>query len=189
MLRTTIQYVRSPEVTAREFKNAVTGANAAAVKFWYENYAPGHFEAEAANKYGYQPRKGQGEDAYVPGKRGIVLAGGRSKYGSSRVVPNPKYYFQKQRQGFGTVADVRTGASRDAAKSAFKISSTSTGARGVFTLLPRYFYQYRKDYDAPDKAKELVTVLDAEVQAMAKFHEKFVEMNIESIKQAETVAA
>lgn len=48
-----------------------------------------------------------------------------------------------------------------------RISSTSKGVRVNMTG-PRYLYQYRKDFNQPDKAAELTAVTETETETMAK---------------------
>lgn len=190
MLRGVIQYVRSPEETAKQFPPAVAKANADAVKAWHERYVAGHFTEEAFSKYGYEARKGQNEPPFV---EQTFQVGRLIKHSITRTIKNPKYFWLKYRQGFGSVADVRTGAFKQAAISGpFKITSTSASGRGVFMGLPNYVYQWRERTEGGhvDKASELIAITDPEIQELAKAYEASIAASIEADKtRSEFIAA
>ena len=162
ILRGLITYTRSPELTAKQMRPALEEANKAAVIFWHVNYLPGHFTVEGGRKYGYKPRSGEGES-------NLVYSKSTNPRYAGRLVSNRKYYWTKWRKKKTHDPLVFTGSSKESATRAIRVTATAKSGRGVM-LLPKYFYQYRKDLNQPDKAAELVKVVTAEVAEMAKVH-------------------
>lgn len=190
MLRGVIQYVRSPEETAKAFKPAVAKANADAVAAWHDRYVAGHFTEEAFSKYGYTTRKGQNEPEWVQRtfKIGKII-----KKEITRTVRNDGYWWVKLRKFHERTPLVLTGDSMEAAiNGAFKISSTSASGHGVFMGLPQSFYQWRERTGGGhiDKAAELLAITEDEITELGKVHQASIEASIEADKvRSEFIAA
>ena len=86
---------------ARAADAVLEGVEAAAGLF-DRDFLPDHFADGAATRYGFTKRSGEGEPArvYRDGGEGgqLVKRGGVVR----RLISNPRYYWQKQRRGFGT---------------------------------------------------------------------------------------
>jgi hypothetical protein len=150
---------------------------------------PAHFTVPGGRKYAYQPRSGDNEPPRLPrGKPG--------KYGQS-TRSNPHYSWRKAREKGHRKPLVWSGASEAAARSAVKISSRKQrgGADGrvqataVMPNLPKYFYQRRKDHNAPDKPSELTRVLPAEEQQFARTTERVAMAHMMAPARAATIRA
>ena len=154
MIRGTIQYQRSPAATAKLFRAAMAVGNGAAVEHWNEKFRPLHFTVQGGRRYGYKPRKGDDEPPRL-----LMRAGGRT-------IANPHYSWRKRRQMRHNKPLVWSGRSELLSK-AMRVTSSSRRGVGAFVALPKYFYQYRKDLNQPDKAAELVTTVHDEVEELA----------------------
>src|SRR4051812_42575258 len=97
-LRTTIQYVRSPEYHARQLDDGARAANTAAVESWHQRFLPLHFTEGAFARYNYQKRSGQGEPAFIYTQKpiGSELQGGNL---ARRLIRNRKYWWRKKNSG------------------------------------------------------------------------------------------
>ena len=145
--------------------DAVRLGTEAAVTEWHADIMPEHFTVAGGKKYAYQPRKGDNEPPRILRSSG-KLAG--------RTVRNNAYSWEKRRRFGHNKPLVYTGASEQDAKSAVKVSSRKkAGAAGVVEAsaampnLPKYFYQRRKDHNAPDKPAELTRALPEEERRLA----------------------
>lgn len=179
LMRTTITHTgATPDVLVREHNGLVKQANFATVAHWHATYMPGHFQVAAESQYGYRPRKGQNEPAMVPSTRP-----GRE----GRMMRNRGYWHRKRREKGHVRPLVWSGRSERAARQV-RISGTSKQARGVFTALPRYFYQYRTDIPGgtPDKAAELVTVAAHEVLDLVAQHQRALMEGIATLRATRT---
>ena len=65
------------------------------------------------------------------------------------------------------------------------ISGTAKKATGRLTG-PRYLYQYRKDYNQPDKADEITRTNQPEVQIFARRLDKKITKRVNAIKTTQT---
>jgi hypothetical protein len=161
----------SPAELAKELVSAVREGSEEAAALWDRDYLDDHFAPGAAEKYSYAKRSGEDEPAYVPSARGIVLAGGRTKYGDARVKPNPKYFHRKKREGFGTTALVRTGETRRVALSGGSVSSRVRGEfiEGVDAIpVPHEGFFKRARTSRVDKPAELTATVPAEEAILAR---------------------
>lgn len=172
-MRGSITYISPPDVKAKELRHAVKAGLEFCVLFWHRRIMPGHFTKAGGKKYGYQKRRGEDEPAWVPGKKGIVLAGGKTKYGKQRMVQNRKYFHRKLREKGHSDPLIWSGNSETLAKRSVRLVSNSKRAAAVMNL-PKYFYQYRKDLGTPNKAAELTTVTQDEVNKLSKLNDLFI---------------
>lgn len=160
---------------ARAPKRVVVQASQEALKataeHWHATYLLGHFTVEGGKKYGYQPRKGDNEPPRIP-RTGSNQH--RSRWGSTR--SNPHYSWRKRREKGHNKPLVWSGDSKTQAKQQVRLSTRVKRAGGEIVAtaamnLPKYFYQYRKDHNAPDKANELTRTTEVERAELAVFYE------------------
>jgi hypothetical protein len=160
--------VKAPtETMAARSKRALDKGTKAAtmdtVSFWHKKYLPGHFELSANAKYDYQPRAGDGEPPLLPG-----VQVGKGNVAIRKRQMNWKYSWMKRRKKGHNRPLVFTGASEQAAEQSIRVSSRKVAAeevirgQGVMDL-PKYFYQYRKDLNQPNKVDELLRTTADEV--------------------------
>lgn len=155
-LRGVVVYKNPPDVMAKELKPAAKEGLFTAVQYWHRTFLPRHFTVLGERLYKYKLRSGQDEPAMVP----------RGKHG--RMVLNQKYWHIKRRRKKHVRPLVWSGTLERTALSAIKISGSHKQARGVLSLVPRYAYQYRKDLNQPDKAAELTTTVQSEVDELGR---------------------
>ncbi|HEV7301606.1 MAG TPA: hypothetical protein VGN72_19735 [Tepidisphaeraceae bacterium] len=160
-VRGIIRYDRYPKLDRDLVNRAVSEGNEAAVERWHDEFQPLHFEESATRRYGYQKRSGSGEPPRVVRRKGKL---------ANVTVANPKYLWRKQREKGHTKPLVYSGRSEIAAKQ-MVITATARRGVGTFTALPKYFFQRRKDLRQPDKGAELITVIEYEVNDMARYAE------------------
>lgn len=159
MLHVTSTQSGGPRDTQKMIADAARDAAVDVVKYWHDRYLPEHFTVAGGKKYGYQPRKGDNEPPRVLRSKGKL---------ANRTVSNNAYSWQKRRKFGHNKPLVYTGASEQAAKAVVKLSSRIRKADGqvvgtaAMPALPKYFYQYRKDLKAPDKADELTRTTSSE---------------------------
>jgi hypothetical protein len=148
---------------------ALKSAAVATVEHWHETMMPKHFTVQGFDEYHYQLRKGQDEPNLIYSDNGRAVRMG--KYG--RLINNPKYYWFKWRYKGTHDPLVFTGESRDRAMRSIRTNATlvaGTTVRGSGVLdLPRYFYQYNKAQNAPDKADELFRTTSREEVALLNY--------------------
>ena len=180
MLRVVVHFSRPPGTNTAVFKEAQQAGMREMLEYWHEHYFDEHFKASAHRRYGYQPRFGSGEGPWLKKKVRDPRTGRERIY----TVRNDHYNWRKLREKGHMDPLVFSGDTHLIAGSAshFNISTTINTARGKFVGLPSYFYRYHKamvhtTYDAagnpvtmvrdqPDKAKELTTLIQPEVDRM-----------------------
>jgi hypothetical protein len=183
-----IEYKRSPAQVMRRAVEGVRLGLEAAAREWHEDIMPVHFTVAGGRRYAYQPRSGDNEPPRLPrGKPG--------KYGQS-TRSNPHYSWRKRREKGHNRPLVWSGDSEADARSAVKISSRKqrgtegrVQATAVMPNLPKYFYQRRKDLNAPDKPAELTRVLAEEEQRFARTAERVAMAHMMAPTQQATVRA
>jgi hypothetical protein len=172
MAKASVEYSGgSPAGVMKQLVAAAREGVEEAAGLWDRDMLDDHFEPGAAEKYGYEKRSGEDEPAYVPSARGIVLAGGKSKYGAGRVKQNPKYFHRKKREGFGTTALVRTGETKRMALSGGRVTSRVRGGvvEGVDAIpVPHDGFFKRSRTSKVDKPKELTSTTGAEEAVLAR---------------------
>lgn len=165
----------SPATVVKTVLKAAREGIEEAAGLWDRDMLDDHFADGAAEKYDYAKRSGEGEPAYVPSVRGIVLAGGKTKYGRNRVVQNKKYYHRKKREGFGTTPLVRTGETKRMALSGGRVSSRVRGdvVEGVDAIpVPGdHFFKKPSRASKVDKPRELTATTPAEEALLGRAFE------------------
>ena len=167
-VRARIEYVGDPVAQKRRFKRIVRDGLKATVRFWHEQFEARHFTRKGAQLYGYQPRAGDDE--------GPVDARGR---------PNWRYSWRKRKVKGHNRPLVWSGQSELRARGQLQISGNSKVARGRFRM-PKHFYQYRPNLNQPDKAAELLAVIQPEVMRMAHFQQKLVTRGLRAVRDRRT---
>jgi hypothetical protein len=168
VLRAKMTESPGPRIAKRLIQDAAAEAAKKTAEYWHEKYLPGHFTVEGGKKYGYQPRKGDDQAPYLLRPVGSM--------GFARRVRNNAYSWRKRRMFGHNKPLVFTGASEQAAKQQVRLStrfqrSTGTVVATAAMNLPTYFYQYRKDYNAPDKVAELLRVTTDEETDLQVFYQ------------------
>lgn len=163
----------------RTINAAVAAAAQATVELWHSQMLPVHFTEEGFDKYHYQLRKGQDEPSLIYSDNGRAVRMG--KYG--KLVNNPAYYWRKWRQQHTHAPLVWSGESKRRAEASVQLSTRRRDdvlSASAALDLPRYFYQYRKDLNQPDKFDELQrTTPDEEATLLSYFQHKM-EMEIDA---------
>lgn len=145
-------------------KSAATEAAEAVVSHWHERIMPDHFTVAGGKKYGYAPRRGDNEPPRI-----LVTRKAKSGQVYQTHRNNPHYSWRKRREKRHNKPLVWSGKSEQAAKmqgvirSKYSPSTKQVKASVGMPLLQNYFYMYRKDLGAPDKAGELTTATPDEV--------------------------
>lgn len=111
-------------------------------KYWHEKILPKHFTTGAYGEYGYQPR-------------------------------SAAHQARKQKKFQHGLPNVFTGVMRDEVlrKDNQDVRDTSTGVK-IHIHGPQHLYAYRKDYDQPDKAAELIAVSERDRELLSRFMQK-----------------
>lgn len=156
----------SPVMGKQKVKGVVRESLFAAIKHWHTAIMPGHFTVRGGRKYNYQPRSGENEPALVPREMASMMTRGGKTF-VARQKLNQKYYHKKLRKLGHSRPLVYSGNSEAAARSGIRLRGTSDQAKGLLSM-PKYFYQYRKDLNAPDKADELTRTTLDEVEVLAQ---------------------
>ncbi len=75
MLRGTITYLRSPELTLKELRKGVKEDLPKVIELWHQDDLGDHFTKGAAKKYKYRKRNSKYLKRHSPGKIDLILSG------------------------------------------------------------------------------------------------------------------
>jgi hypothetical protein len=147
----------SPDLAVAEFRRTLKEAWSECGMYLFNNFVEKHFGRDATERYSYEPRAGEGES-------------GKAFWRS--------YTGRKQKKYHHTLAMVLTGRTREAAKRA-TIYATSKGVRVALPgLVFLNQYKPRAKRFGPhageppiDLRDDLMRIIPAEAQAIAKIHE------------------
>lgn len=92
----------------------------------------------------------------------------KSKYGYQR--RSKKYEQRKQRKVGHVKPLVFTGNLERQAESFIDVRASSRRGTGILTRVPKYAYKYRTDSRQPNKADELTSVTEGEINKLAEVH-------------------
>lgn len=109
----------------------------------------------------------------------FTTAGAR-EYGFQK--RDKKYMKRKARKFHHQRPNVFSGKMELAIESRVEIRATKKGAK-LKMHGPKYLFQFRKDFNQPDKAAEITAVSDKDQEAMAKRIEKEVVRNLNNIRK------
>ncbi len=159
-------------LSQREFNNIKREAWIRIGKYWARHFRPLHFTAAGAQKYAYNPRKGQTGNPHYSAK-------GRVNFWSS-------YSGRKQKSKRHQLPLVFTGESRAATRS-YRVEATATSTQSKCRVVMRApNLSYRHPASKIDMPAELTRITPGEFSLMMSLYARIINRKLQQFQKQST---